>query len=233
MTTPKWPERLVIVRHGQSEQNLALDLLDDNLEETLHRLQKTRDADIAVTETGIWQAEQTGLYLGTTEPFDICFSSPYKRTLQTTEGIISQFPYKLQYYEDERLREKEFGRLHGLTAKDIREQYPEEFKDRERDGKYWYRLLRGENYPDVNDRVHRFQDKLVRDWSGKSVLVVTHQIPYLSFRTLFEHLNEGQVLALGDVPNCGIQEYRLDTSKYPEGRMKLEEWNKVVYETRK
>jgi broad specificity phosphatase PhoE len=71
-------------------------------------------------------------------------------------------------------------------------------------------------------------DKLVRDYSGKNVLVVTHQVPYLMFRALFEHLDEAGVLALGDVPNCGIQEYHVDTSKKPEGKMKLEKYNFVA-----
>ncbi|MFP4111551.1 MAG: histidine phosphatase family protein [Candidatus Woesearchaeota archaeon] len=230
MNSLKWPRRLVIVRHGQSEQNAALDLMDDNLEEKLKRQKTIRDADIELTEKGIKQAQDTGRYLSHTEPFDICFSSPYRRVLQTAENIISNIGYILSLYKDNRLREKEFGRLHGYTKEEIKERYPEEFEDRIRDGKYWYRLPRGENYPDVEARVHSFLDKLVRDYGGKNVLVVTHQVTYKMFRALFEHLDEEAVLALEECPNCGIQDYFIETSENPEGRMKLRQFNLVAYE---
>ena len=225
----KWPQRLVIVRHGQSQQNAALDLFQEGLPELLERIKNTRDADIVLTDIGRWQAEQTGLHLAQDDTFDVCFSSPYKRTLQTAEGIVSNLGYPLTIFTDNRLREKEFGLLHGMTTDEIKVRYPHEHSNRQRDGKYWYRLPGGENYPDVEQRNHSFLDKLVRDYAGKRVLVVTHQVPYVSFRTLFEHLDEQGVLGLGDVPNCGIQEYILDTSKKPEGRMKLLRFNEIAY----
>jgi broad specificity phosphatase PhoE len=231
MANLKWPSRLVVIRHGQSEQNVALDLLEDNLEGLLDQQKKIRDADVQLTEKGIWQAQQTGLYFAQYDPFDICFSSPYRRALQTSEGIISNLGYDLRIFKENRLREKEFGRLHGFKTDEIKKLYPEEFKDRERDGKYWYRLPRGENYPDVESRVHNFLDKLARDYGGKNVLVVTHQVPYKMFRALFEHMDEEGVLALEDTPNCGIQEYRIDTSKVEEGRLKLVRFNEVAYES--
>jgi len=225
----KWPKRLMVIRHGQSEQNVALDLLQDNLNELLQKPKEKRDADIELTDIGYEQAIKTGKYLSTTPRFDICFSSPYKRALQTAEAIISMLGYQIKIYKDNRLREKEFGRLHGFTTEEIRENYPEEFNDRERDGKYWYRLPRGENYPDVEIRAHSFLAKLARDYGGKSVLVIAHYVPYIMFRALFEHLDEKDVLNLESIPNCGIQEYYIDTSKVLEGRMKLKEFNKVVY----
>lgn len=229
MTNLKWPSRLVIVRHGQSEQNAALDLLEGDLEKTLREQKEIRDADIKLTDLGIWQAKKTGKFLRKNSKFDICFCSPYERTLQTAEGIISGLNYKLKIYKDNRLREKEFGRLHGFTTEEIKEQYPEEFRIRERDGKYYYRLPGGENYLDVEQRVHGFLDKLARNYGGKNVLVVTHQVPYKLFRALFEHLGEEEVLALEDTPNCGIQRYKINTSKVKHGRMKLKSFNEVGY----
>lgn len=230
MDKPKWPSCLTIIRHGQSTQNAALDLLDDNIEEALRKQKEIRDMDIPLTAAGIWQARQTGLFLIGERPFDVCFSSPYVRALQTAWRIKGVLYYEVPVYKDNRLREKEFGRLHGLTKEEIKSKYPEEVSDRERDGKYWYRLPRGENYPDVESRVHSFLDKLVRDYAEKRVLVVTHQVPYLMFRSLFEHLDEQGVLSLGDVPNCGIQEYQLDASEESEGRMKLKRYNFIAYE---
>ncbi len=229
MSKNKWPVNITVIRHALSEQNALLDLLDDNLEEKIRALQTKRDADIELAQEGFFQAEETGKYLGTKEPYDICFSSPYKRTLQTAETILAQLPHTMRLFKDNRLREKEFGRLHGLTTEEIKQKYPEEYLDRERDGKYWYRLPRGENYPDVEMRVHSFLDKLHREYAGKRVLIVTHQVPYLLFRALFEHLGEEEVLNLGNVPNCGIQEFLLTKTDAGKERMKLKEYNFVAY----
>jgi 2,3-bisphosphoglycerate-dependent phosphoglycerate mutase len=223
----KWPKRIVVVRHGQSEQNVALDLLDDEL---LVKQKSTRDADVNLTELGILQAQQTGKFLSKTEPFDICFSSPYNRTMQTAEKIAENIGYTLKIRKDERLIEKEFGALHGHSREEIEKIFPGEFERRKLEGKYYFRPIGGENYLDVRIRNHIFLGKLHRDYPGKSVLTVTHQIPYLMIRDLFEHLGEKEILALGDVPNCGIEEFRIDTSKYPEGRMKLTMFNKAAYD---
>jgi len=233
MVQLKWPKRLVVVRHGQSEQNITPDLLDADLKQSLERLRNIRDADIALTDIGVWQAEKTGEYLAKQPKFDICFSSPYQRTLQTAGGIISKIGYDLRVYKDNRLREKEFGRLHALTTDMIKEKYPDEYFDRKRDGKYWYRLLGGENYPDVEMRVHSFLDKLVRDYGGKRGLIVTHHVPYVLVRALVEHLGEAEVLNLGDAPNCAMETFELDCSKKPEGRMVLKEYNKIAYDIMK
>lgn len=224
----EWPARIVIVRHGQSDQNVAIDLLDDL--DLVAKQKDIRDADIALTDYGIWQAEQTGLFLKNTEKFDFCFASPYKRTMQTAEAIISKIGYDLGIFEDDDLREKEFGRLHGFTTEEIREKYPEEFNDRERDGKYYYRLPRGENYLDVKQRLRTVNNKLRRrKYIGKNILIVTHQVPYKMERAIFEHLGEKEVLDLENTPNCGMQEYLVDSSVDVHGRMKLSYFNRIAY----
>jgi broad specificity phosphatase PhoE len=121
--------------------------------------------------------------------FDICFASPYDRCKKTADEIVRQLPYPLKVYSDNLLREKEFGRAHGLQANHIRERFPGEFVTRERDGKYWYRFPGGENYPDVEMRIMAFLERLTREYAGRSVLVVTHQVPFKMFRAVVQHLD--------------------------------------------
>jgi len=225
----KWPKRLTIIRHGESEQNVALDLFQNDLEGVLAEQKKIRDADIKLTKKGIWQAQETGKYLNTTAPFDVCFVSPYLRTLQTSQAIIEQLDYDLTIYNDFRLREKEFGRLHGFTTKEIKAKYPDEYEDRERDGKFYYRLPRGENYPDVCDRIYSFLSKLSRDYGGQNVLIISHQVPYVLFKSIFEHLNEAEILALPKPPNCAIEQFELQTEARPEGKLVQTMFNYVAY----
>ena len=231
----KWPKKIVIIRHGESELNVALDSLQEDLDkEVMEKLSNIRDADILLTKKGKWQSKQTGLFLKKNkEKFDVCFCSPYKRTIQTANEIISTFVPNLQILPDIRLREKEFGRLHCITKKTIKEKFPEEHRALKLEGQFYYRLLGGENYPDVAMRAHNFIDKLFRDYGGKNVLIITHQVPYKMFRFWFEHLNEEQTLGLESVPNCGIQIYEIDFSKKIEGRMKLKAFNKIGYDLKK
>lgn len=225
----KWPRKITVVRHGESKQNVALDILQDNIDEVLLTRKKTRDADIELTEKGIWQAQKTGELLAKEEPYETCFVSPYKRTLHTCDEITSQLPYELTVYPDFRIREKEFGLLHGYTTKEIKEQYPEEYEHRERDGKFYYRLPRGENYLDVSNRLYSFLGKLNRDYAGKNVLIVTHHVPYVMFRAIFEHLLEEEILALPSPPNCAIEQFEINRNEFEEGRLVLTEYNKVAY----
>jgi broad specificity phosphatase PhoE/cyclophilin family peptidyl-prolyl cis-trans isomerase len=225
---PKYPSRLVIVRHGESEQNVALDLPEDSID--IDKIAAIRDADIKLTERGQLQALQTGKYLAATARFDVCFSSPYLRAIRTAELIAKRLGYPLKIYKDNRLREKEFGRLHGLLPKNIKERFPIEYAARERDGKYWYRFPGGENYPDVEMRISSFIEKVARQYAGRSILVVTHQVPFKLFRAIFQHLDEAQTLALEEVKNCAVQEYVIDRSKNPAGRMKLKNFNFIAYD---
>lgn len=227
----KWPKKIVIIRHGESEHNYALDVLQGDLsEEALEKLSQLRDADISLTNKGIEQAKKTGRHLKNKGiKFDICFISPYKRTVQTAENILLGLESGIKVFQDIRLREKEFGRLHGVPKNKIKDKFPEEHRARKMEGKFYYRLLGGENYPDVAMRVHSFLDKLVRDYSGKNILIITHQVPYKLFRFWFEHLSEEEVLSLEDAPNCAIQIFECDVSSKEEGRMKLVSYNEIGY----
>lgn len=209
-------------------QNAVLDL--PQVSENIDAVAAIRDADVKLTQRGVLQCRHTGLYLSKTEKFDICFVSPYFRTKATAEEIARQLPYNMKIYPDNTIREKEFGRLHGLQAVHVKDRFPEEYKARERDGKYWYRFPGGENYPDVEMRVMSFLERLSREYAGRSVLVVTHQVPYKMIRAVLQHLDEHQVLGLEAVSNCGIQEYILDRRKSPEGRLKLKTFNYVAYD---
>jgi broad specificity phosphatase PhoE len=56
-------------------------------------------------------------------------------------------------------------------------------------------------------------DTITREYRGERVLIVAHQVIVNCFRYLLERLDEDAILAIdraGDVPNCGITEYRFD-----------------------
>ncbi|RYF38078.1 MAG: histidine phosphatase family protein, partial [Comamonadaceae bacterium] len=54
-------------------------------------------------------------------------------------------------------------------------------------------------------------EMVTREYAGKRVLIVAHQVIVNCMRYLIEQMDEGEILAidrLGDVPNCGVTSYR-------------------------
>jgi broad specificity phosphatase PhoE len=130
-----WPEKLWLVRHGQSQGNVARDIAD---EEGLHEIDiDVRDVDVPLSELGHQQAEATGRWFAALPPDqrpEVILSSPYLRARQTAEAICEaggmSGPTKLVV--DERLREREFGIFDRLTGVGIRAKFPEESAHRRR-----------------------------------------------------------------------------------------------------
>src|SRR5258708_34705913 len=85
----KWPDHLVIVRHGQSERKVAKDRAraEHKLEAWSDNL---RDVDTPLTPLGMDQAVATGRFLRDRFNFDVVFTSPYLRTTLTAPRIASQ-----------------------------------------------------------------------------------------------------------------------------------------------
>lgn len=224
----KWPDLLGIVRHGQSERNVAKEQAKASNARVVWG-SNVRDVDTPLTPLGIQQAMDTGKFLRDKANFDVLFSSPYMRTLQTSRHISEQLASMPRLIQEERIREIEFGVLDGLTHDGIRERYPDELARREREGKYWYRAPGGESRPDVALRVHSFLGTLTRDYRRKKVLVVCHSVVVLIFRRLLERWDEAKYMEVDredDVLNCGITMYRYD----PEARrLNLDCYNTICY----
>ncbi len=83
-----WPERLYLVRHGQSQGNVARDAAD---EAGAHEIDiDVRDVDVPLSELGVRQAEAAGRWFASLprdERPEVILSSPYIRARQTAELI--------------------------------------------------------------------------------------------------------------------------------------------------
>lgn len=228
----KWMNNLVIVRHSESKMNT-----DRALAEAAGQHEyggETRNIASPLTKRGLEQATETGKHLAANFHFDRVFTSPYVRTTTTAETIVKQFNYKPTITHEERLREKDFGIFDGLTKAGIQKKYPDEWKRRQRDGKYYYRPPGGESYPDVALRIHSFLGTLTRDYQKQSVLLVCHSVIVLVFRRLLERLSEKQLMAIDEDPdqevqNCSVTWYCFDAKSGDSGKMVLREFNGVYY----
>lgn len=226
----KWPARLAIMRHAESESNRHRQRLEKDGAREVYVSRDRRDADSPLTPLGREQAAGTGRWLDGHGPFDILYVSPHLRTRETAAIVQEQLRHPVPLVLEERIREREFGVLENLTKHGVRARYPEEVARKTLVGKYYYRPPGGESYPDVNLRLHSFLGTLVREHAGRKVLVVTHSVVVLLFRRLLERMEEQEVLELDrqdEVRNASLLIYELGSRDGREGVLVRKSWNLV------
>jgi broad specificity phosphatase PhoE len=235
--TQRWPARLWLVRHGQSAGNVAREAA---LRDALHRIALDgRDMDVPLSPLGERQAHALGDWfsrLAEAERPDVLLCSPYLRARQTTElfraagGAIGDEPI----CADERLREKEFGILDGLTAPGIADTYPDQAEFRRLLGKFYHRPPGGESWCDVILRVRSLLDTVSLHYAGRRVMIVCHQVVVLCLRYVLEHLDEAEILGIdaeANVGNCSLTEYRFDPGLGRLGGLRLVRYNDTAHLT--
>jgi len=149
MTSPRWPSRLWIIRHGESAGNVA------RYEVHAHGADRielsARDVDIVLSQQGEEQVQALDAWFAKAEPDnrpDVMLASPYPRACATAmlfrdaSGAVGDEPI----YVDERLREKEFGILDALTVSGGASIYPDQAQFRRLPGKFHHRPPGGESW---------------------------------------------------------------------------------------
>jgi 2,3-bisphosphoglycerate-dependent phosphoglycerate mutase len=227
-----WPERLWLVRHGQSQGNIARDAAD---EAGAHEIDiAVRDVDVPLSDLGHKQAEAAGHWfaaLPVNERPELILSSPYVRARQTAEIICAQGALAggaARTIVDERLREREFGIFDRLTTLGIKERFPDEAAHRRRLGKFYHRPPGGESWADVILRLRSMLNTINLHYCDRRVLVVCHQVVVLCFRYILEELDESAILGIdkqSDVLNCGIAAYDFEPDAKGVCVPELSLWN--------
>ncbi|HET7817534.1 MAG TPA: histidine phosphatase family protein [Sphingomicrobium sp.] len=226
-----WPEALWLVRHGQSQGNVAREAADAAGHHEIAI--DVRDVDVPLSELGQRQAEATGRWfasLGEDERPEVILTSPYLRARQTAEAICARGgltgPTRLVI--DERLREREFGVFDRLTTAGIRNKYPEEAAHRSMLGKFYHRPPGGESWADVILRLRSALNTINLHYCDRRVLIVCHQVVVLCMRYILEELTEEQILGIdkqADILNCGIVRYDFEPDAKGVCIPKLAIWN--------
>ncbi len=161
------------------------------------------------------KAEEAGMKLRSLlRPDDTLhfFTSPYRRTRETTEGILdaltssnptpSPFPRNtIKVYEEPRLREQDFGNFQPCSADMSRM-----WQERADYGHFFYRIPNGESAADAYDRVSGFNESLWRsfgedDFASVCVLV-THGLMTRVFLMKWYHFSVEYFEDLRNVNHC-------------------------------
>lgn len=230
-----WPDRLYIVRHGESAGNVAREaakLSGDRMIDI-----DIRDVDVELSELGAQQAEALGKWFATLPPDqtpNIILTSPYVRARHTAEIVAKSAGLSRDKYTlvvDERLREKEFGILDRLTRVGIEAYHPDQAEFRRLLGKFYHRPPGGESWCDVILRLRSATEMISREYCGERVLLVGHSVVVLCMRYLLEHMTEEQILKIdreNEVANCSVTSYVHDATAGPKGQLRLELFNFVA-----
>lgn len=228
----RWPARLWVVRHGESAANVARDAAYASGAARIAL--DGRDADVPLSPLGERQSRALGRWFADLPPGErpeVVLASPFLRARQTAEIALAAGRLEIgpgDFRLDERLRERDFGVLDGLTGRGIRAEYPDQAALRRALGKFYHRPPGGEAWCDVILRLRGALDTMSLHHEGRRVLLVAHQVVVLCLRYLLEDMDEARVLAVdreGDVANCAVTEYAFDG---PRGAPRLVRYNHVA-----
>jgi probable phosphoglycerate mutase len=154
---------LVLVRHGA----------------TSHTADKRFSGGLAssnpgLTDEGRAQVREVADWLAPLgEAVETVVTSPVRRTRESAEILAERLG--LDVVEEPGFAEMEFGTWDGLTFAEVRERYPDQVEG-------WLGSLDlapggGESFHEVEKRVLAGLERVIDDYAGKTVLVVSHVTP--------------------------------------------------------
>ncbi|OHA58964.1 MAG: hypothetical protein A2571_01140 [Candidatus Vogelbacteria bacterium RIFOXYD1_FULL_44_32] len=156
--TKKSGNKYFIIRHGEAEHN-AKGIIDANDENKWSLTAKGREQiKLAVNDLK-------------DKNIDLVYSSPFVRTRETADILVAGLSIdKTEVVFDDRLKELDFGSLHGQEFS--------EFLKYEKENMLLFSdpLPGGESYLDAKRRFGKFIYELEEKVKGKNILIITHGI---------------------------------------------------------
>ena len=153
------PTTIILLRHGDTRMSPE------------HRF--SGQSDLPLSPSGTRQAKAAACRLAAGAPIDALVSSPLQRAADT--AAIAADELGLTTVMDDDLRETDFGDWDGYTLEEIQQRWPADVALWRRDPEQ--PPPGGESFAATAQRVNRACDRLLRDYSGQTVLVVSHISP--------------------------------------------------------
>ena len=192
--------QLVLVRHGESEANVAAAVAEAAGAEFIDV--PARDPDVRLSDLGRRQSSALGPVFATWIAAGASiWASPYARAVETAAEAATAAGASPALMTDVRLRDRELGILDTLTPRGVETRFPEEAARRRWLGKYYYRPPGGESWADVSSRL---RDALrdIDPGDGPTV-VVTHDAVILLLVALLLRWDEPSLLEFARTHNVG------------------------------
>lgn len=213
------PSLLVLVRHGESLRNITPKrnrfYLDD---EARRPVKGMPDHKVPLTDKGWEQARAAGLVVRNTfGVFDDVIHSGYRRTIETTEGLLEAYTReeraRMRVRHHLFIREREQGHVYDMTDAEAAAAFPWLQDYWQMFGPFFARPPGGESLAQVCERVYTFLQKMARTMAGRRVLLVSHGGTIWCFRYVLERWTYEEAeerFRTESIPNASIVSYRLD-----------------------
>ncbi|HET9893554.1 MAG TPA: histidine phosphatase family protein [Streptosporangiaceae bacterium] len=153
------PTRTVLLRHGDTRLSPE------------HRFSGLCDEPLSAE--GSRQVSAAAHRLALAGGFDAIVSSPLRRAAATACIVADELGLAVTMDED--LRETDFGKWEGFTMAEIQDRWPEAAAAWQRDPEL--APPEGESFADTARRVNRACERLLRQYDGRTVLLVSHITP--------------------------------------------------------
>lgn len=174
--------KIYITRHGQTDWN---------------KIKKIQGrTDIELNEEGRAQALETALNLKDVN-FDVIFTSPLKRAVETAE--IINMHHQVSILKDERIIERSFGDLEGASIHEI------DFTNFWREG-YDDLYPNSEPTKSFYERTQNFIKEMMKS-DYNAILVVAHGGVSLPFYTFFNGMPQEDDMRKYMLNNCEVAIY--------------------------
>lgn len=232
------PLRLVQVRHGQSEANVAQkDLLPDIDPDIIAQIRSRPDWQQRLSPLGIEQAKLAGDWIrreiGSFASFDVIYVSPFMRTFET--ACYAAGDEDVQLTPEDRIIERDWG-IYGLHSKEDQERYYPETYHHKQVNPLYARLDGGESPMDVYARIRDMNTTLHREYPDGHVLMFTHgdflaTMRYVTERMLPEEWVSMVRDSLYDFRNVSILDWSRVNPEDPSDVREKIQWMRMVHPT--
>lgn len=183
------PRNLILVRHGQSEGNIANSRSRAGDEQDFTSVLENRHStELRLTDKGQAQARAAGDWLrqhGLTQ-FDRHYVSEYARALET--AALLELP-NAKWYVDAQLRELDHGLVDNMPDKVRLQAFGDYFKFRKKH-LFYAPWPYGESMAEACDRLrNNIIGTLHRELADKNVIIVCHGELMRAFRVILERIS--------------------------------------------
>lgn len=231
------PLDLVLVRHGESEGNLANKRSrQGNHADFTKEFVDRHSSEFRLTDRGVWQSQMAGQWLkfNGLGIFDRYYVSEYVRAMETAVKLDL---VGANWYPEFFLRERDYGEIDVMTDEERRERFGDFLKRFRRYG-FLTPPPGGESMATLCVRTNIMLGTMHRECSDKRVIIVNHGEVMWSFRVRLERIPQWRYKELESsqnphdrMHNCQILHYtRIDpftgkTTKYYQWMRSVCPWD--------
>lgn len=192
MTSAEEQTHLYLIRHGQTESNVA---------GLLHG-----STDVPLNPYGLRQAERVAVRVAEMTELSVMYSSPLQRALQTAQAISRLTHLPLELHPG--LAEINFGLAEGATIDELAENYPHLYEQLLDYDDTDVRFPEGESRAEFANRIESALDDIVNAHLGQRIIIVAHGGVIARAVSLFNGERPGDWQRYS-IANCSVTHFEI------------------------